>query len=97
MSGYSATSRKTAASGKTATSRASLTAESLAAIAESAEGDAPPMMLQQAASVRSGRSGPSQVPLLLDTRQPEYTANSPFRSGVGTGLALPGKKLSSVA
>lgn len=36
------------------------------------------------------------VPLCLDSRVASYSENSPFRSVVGTGLALPGSKLSAV-
>ena len=44
-----------------------------------------------------GRVKPPPVPLCLDPTLIEYTTNSPFQSGVGTGLALPGQKLSSVS
>jgi len=40
---------------------------------------------------------PSQVPLMLDPNDPSYETMTPFRSGAGTGLALPGTKLSAVA
>ena len=36
------------------------------------------------------------VPLMIDPTTAEYTSNSPFRSVVGAGLALPGHELSTV-
>ncbi|MDC0526310.1 hypothetical protein OAO87_04830 [bacterium] len=92
MSGFSAVSKKSAKSTASARSARSAASSSggvvpLAAPAATALLEAVP---------EESYVKPPPVPLMVDPNTVAYTVNSPFRSGAGTGLALPGQKLSAV-
>lgn len=93
MSGVSAASKKTSKSAASAASRRSDRSRASSHVMTLGDPQASQFLESVAEEGGSVRGPP--VPLMLDPNTLEYTTNSPFRSGAGTGLALPGTKLSA--
>ena len=96
MSGYSAASKRSTKSAASAASAASRRSEGVIPLS-TPEASAMLESVPEYYEASPARTKPPPVPLCLDPTLIEYTTNSPFQSGVGTGLALPGQKLSSVS
>lgn len=95
VSAYSAATSAARSAVSAASAKSAKSAAKSAASGTSASAVGSMASARSTASMRRGQEEALPVPLLLDTRESDYATLSPFRSGTGVGLALPGAALSS--